>query len=348
MDGLLWDVILGREFLKQHRSVNFNFGGPECPLHLGVLEPLKANPVRLFEHLTPECQPIAAKSRHYSRADQAFIRTQVCQLLSDDIIEPSSSPWRAQLVIVKNEKHRKRMCVDYSQTVNKFTCLDAYPLPSVINNVTQYKWYSSLDLRSAYHQVPLLPEERKYTAFEANGQLYQFKWIPFGLKNAVPCFQRVINDIITAHGCKGTFAYLDDITVCGRTKEEHDANLKVFLNAAKECNLTLNEGKNQPVERLSLDFKGPLPSSTRNHYTLTVVDEYSRFPFAFPCRSTDAETVISCLNKLFTLFGMPAYVHSDRGPAFVSHDLISYLHQRGIGCSNTSIYNPRGNGQCEP
>ena len=135
----------------------------------------------------------------------------------------------------------------YSQTVNKFKCLVAYPLPnmqSVINNVTQYKWYSSLDLRSAYHQVPLLPEERKYTAFEADGQFYyQFKRNPFGLKNAVPCLQRVINDIIAAHGCKGTFAYLDDITVCGRTKEEHDENLKVFLNATKECNLALNEGK---------------------------------------------------------------------------------------------------------
>ena len=137
------------------------------------------------------------------------------------------------------------MCVDYSQTVNKFTFLDAYALPNmqiVISNVTQYKWYSSLDLPSAYHQMPLLPEERKYTAFEANGQLYQFKRIPFGLKNAVPCFQRVINDI-AAHGCKGTFACLDDITVCDRMKEEHDENLKVFLNAAKECNLTLNEGK---------------------------------------------------------------------------------------------------------
>jgi len=80
---------------------------------------------------------------------------------------------------------------------------------------------------------------------------------------------------------------------------------------------------------------------------LTVVDEFSRFPFAFPCRSTDAETVISCLNQLFALFGMPAYIHYDRGSAFVSHDLISYLHHGGIGCSNTSIYNPRGNGQCE-
>jgi len=93
----------------------------------------------------------------------------------------------------------------------------------------------------------------------------------------------------------------------------------------------------QPFERLSLDFKDPLPSSTKNHYMLKIVDEYSRFPFAFPCRSADAETVISCLNQLFTLFGMPACVHSDRGSAFVSHDLILYLRHRGIGCSNTSI-----------
>jgi len=119
--------------------------------------------------------------------------------------------------------------------------------------VTKYKWYSSLDLRSACHQVPLLPEERKYTAFEANGQLYQFKRILFGLKNAVPCFQRVINDIIAAHGCKGTFAYLDDITVCGRTKEEHDENLNIFLNAAKEYNLTLSESKYKyATEKISL------------------------------------------------------------------------------------------------
>jgi len=103
----------------------------------------------------------------------------------------------------------------------------------------------------------------------------------------------------------------------------------------------------QPFERLSLDFIGPLPSSTKNHYMLTVVDEYLHFPFAFPCRSIDAETVLSCLNQLFMLFEMPAYIHSDRGSAFVSHDLISYLHHRGIGCSKTSIYNPRGNGQCE-
>ena len=91
--------------------------------------------------------------------------------------------------------------------------------------------------------MPLLQEERKYTAFEANGGLYQFKRVPFGLKNAVPCFQRVVNQIISKFNFKGTFAYLDDITVCGSTREEHDKNLKTFLKAAEECNLTLKENK---------------------------------------------------------------------------------------------------------
>jgi len=196
--------------------------------------------------MTPDCHPIATKSRNYSKADQEFIETRISQLLADDIIEPRVSLWRAQLVIAQSENRKKRLCVDYSQTVNKFTHLDAYPLPSMqnsVSNVANYKWYSSLDLRSAYHQGPLLLEERKFSAFEANGRLYHFKRISFGLKNSVACFQRVIDDIIATYDCKGTFAYLDDITVCGKTKEEHDKNLKIFLNAVKECNLTLNESK---------------------------------------------------------------------------------------------------------
>ena len=123
------------------------------------------------------------------------------------------------------------MCIDYSQTINKLTYLYAYPLPSiqnVIDNVSRYKWYSKLDLRSAYHQVMLLPEEKQFTAFEPNGHLYQFKRMPFGLKNAVRCFQRIVNQIIAKFKCQGAFAYLDDITVCGSTREEHDKNLKTF------------------------------------------------------------------------------------------------------------------------
>ena len=67
----------------------------------------------------------------------------------------------------------------------------------------------------------------------------------------------------------------------------------------------------QPFERLNINFKGPLPTPTKNRYIFTIIDEYSRFPFAFPCPDTSSSSVIKCFKNLFSLFGMPAYVHSD-------------------------------------
>ena len=77
----------------------------------------------------------------------------------------------------------------------------------------------------------------------------------------------------------------------------------------------------QPFERINIDFKGPLPSNNGNKYLLNIVDEYSRFPFVFPCSDISTSTVIKCLTTLFSLFGMPAFVHSDRGASFMSHEL---------------------------
>ena len=103
----------------------------------------------------------------------------------------------------------------------------------------------------------------------------------------------------------------------------------------------------QPFERISVDFKGPLPSNTRNRYMLTIVDEYSRFPFAFPIKSVNSKTVIECLHWFFSMFGAPAYVHSDRGQLFLSQDVQQYLRGNGIATSRTTPYNPTGNGQVE-
>ena len=101
--------------------------------------------------------------------------------------------------------------------------------------------YSTLDLTSAYHQVELPTSDRLYTAFEANGALWQWKLIPFGLTNAVPCFQRIVDDIILANNCEGTYAYLDNIAVGGSNQQDHDINLAKFLAVAKSHNLTFNE-----------------------------------------------------------------------------------------------------------
>lgn len=101
------------------------------------------------------------------------------------------------------------------------------------------------------------------------------------------------------------------------------------------------------MERLSIDFKGPLPTLSRNPYMLTAVDEFSRFTFAFSCPNISTETVIKCLEQIFCLCGMPNYIHSDQGASFMSRDLEIYLSQKGVATSRTTPYHPAGNGQVE-
>ena len=98
----------------------------------------------------------------------------------------------------------------------------------------------------------------------------------------------------------------------------------------------------QPFERFSMDFKGPLPSKTKNHYIFTVVDvdEFSQFFFVFICKDTSSCTVISCLRSLFSLFGFPAIVHSDNAKCFIPNRLhtLPYAVQENILPLCTVIY----------
>ena len=113
----------------------------------------------------------------------------------------------------------------------------------MVNEIANYRVFSTLDLTSAYHQVAIKPEEQKHTAFEAAGSLYQFCRIPFGVTNGVASFQRVMDDIIKRDYLSGTYAYIDNVTICGQNQAEHDLNLKDFMNSVVKYVLTLNKNK---------------------------------------------------------------------------------------------------------
>ncbi|KAL0810536.1 hypothetical protein ABMA28_010656 [Loxostege sticticalis] len=177
------DIIIGHDVLGNHASLEFSFGGPKETLHVCNVAEASVPAVPLFVNVSPECKPIAVKSRKHSDEDTKFIKQEIENLLAEGVIEESKSPWRAQVLITKNETHRKRLVIDYSRTINRYTELDAYPLPNIeqlVTKVAKNKIFSLIDLKGAYHQVPILPEERKYTAFEALSNLYQFRRIPFG------------------------------------------------------------------------------------------------------------------------------------------------------------------------
>ena len=126
LPGLCADLILGIDFQSRHESVVFTYGGPEPSLSVCGVSTLNIEPPEPFANLTADCHPIATKSRRYSHDDLAFIDKEVQRLLKEGIIEPSRSLWRAQVVVTKDENHKKRMAIDYSQTINKFTLLYFY------------------------------------------------------------------------------------------------------------------------------------------------------------------------------------------------------------------------------
>ncbi|GFY16815.1 retrovirus-related Pol polyprotein from transposon opus [Trichonephila clavipes] len=216
MKDLCSDVLIGHDILNRHSSVEIGFDGNRPPLTICSLAVAQVPPVSLFSNLNPDCRPLVTKSRRQTVEDNIFMALEVQKLLQEGVIEPSNSPWRAQAFVIRGENHKPRMVVDYSQTINKHTLLDAYPLPKIEED-----------------------SERHYTAFEACGKLYQFLHVPFGVTNGVACFQRVIDKIIEDEGLTLTYPFIDDVTVCGKDQKEHDDNLEKFMTVAKKISFLL-------------------------------------------------------------------------------------------------------------
>ena len=148
LNKLCCDIILGHDFMKRHDSIKISFGGSRPAVEINdsntvcCLAASSVYPPKLFANLTSDCRPIATKSRKYSAVDREFIDKKTTRLLTEGIIEPSMSPWSAQVLVTSNERHKKRLVIDYSQTINRYTELDAYPFPNInqmVSDIAKYK-----------------------------------------------------------------------------------------------------------------------------------------------------------------------------------------------------------------
>ena len=131
LKDLCTDLILGTDFQSRHSKLIIDYGGLEPPLTFCAMAAMKVEPPRLFEHLLPDCKPIRTKSRRHGTQNRLFMEKEAQRLLAKGFIEPSNSPWRAQALVNRNGE-KSRMVIDYSQTINRFTQLDAYPLPALM------------------------------------------------------------------------------------------------------------------------------------------------------------------------------------------------------------------------
>ena len=116
-------------------------------------------------------------------------------MMKQGLVEPASSEWAANVVLVKKKTDELRFCIDYRK-LNEATKKDAYHLPRIdecLDAVSGARWFSTFDLRSCYHQVLLDPASSDKTTIVSREGTFRFKVMPFGLCNARTMFQRLMD-----------------------------------------------------------------------------------------------------------------------------------------------------------
>lgn len=190
-------------------------------------------------------RPLANRPRRFPPMQQRLIEEEVDTMLAQGIIQPSFSPYAADIVLVKKKTGDWRMCVDF-RLLNNYTKDDRHPLPAIqdlLRTVRDSTHFVSLDLRAGYWQVPMDKGSQQYTAFRTPRGLMEFKTMPFGLKNAPATFQRVMEAVLGSLHWDGVLVYLDDILVHASSFEKALERLKEVCIRLKQAGFTLNLAK---------------------------------------------------------------------------------------------------------
>ena len=179
-----------------------------------------------------------------------FINKTVQQWLSDGIITfaEQGTVWNSPLIVVKkiNENDgtvKLRACLD-PRHINLKLKDDKYPIPKlrdILNAATGNSIFSSIDLASSFHQLPVKKDDQKITAFTWNNVHYKFCGAPFGLKILTSIFQRIMMRLF--HDLSFVQIYVDDILIMSNSHEEHLIQLQEVIKRLTNANLTINQKK---------------------------------------------------------------------------------------------------------
>ena len=188
---------------------------------------------------------VRGRRRHYNPEIEKKVEEQVQDMLSQGVIEHSKTDVISPVVLVKKPDHSIRFCLDF-RSLNKELSDVIFPLMTTneaLMRVQRSKYFTVLDMRSAFNQVELSPDCRHLTGFQTSSGVYQFRRLCFGLKVAPLAFQRMIHLVLSGLTSSHIMIYLDDCCVHTSTTTEHINCLSDVLQRFEEAGLTLKREK---------------------------------------------------------------------------------------------------------
>ena len=191
--------------------------------------------------------PTPVRSAPYRLAPpkMQYLHQHIQQLLKDGIIEPSTSHYSSPMFLVPKAGGAYRAVVDF-RALNKRIAIESVPLPDVhsaFHWFAKAKIFTTLDLNSAYYQVPLSEASKPLTAFCTDWNLYQYRSVPFGLATGAQVLTRLLDRVFQDLKFEFVYHYLDDVVVYSESFEEHLTHLEAVLERLRAAGLTVKPDK---------------------------------------------------------------------------------------------------------
>jgi hypothetical protein len=203
------------------------------PLHCQVKHPID---------LTPGAPLPNGPIYQCSLLENEEIKRQIQELLQKGHIQPSSSPYGSSIVLVQKKDGTWRLCIDY-RALNKITVRNRYLIPridDILEQLKGVKYFSKINLKSRYHQVPIEPFDVWKTAFKSMEGLFEWLVMPFGLTNSPANFMRLMDDILCPFTNSFVVVYLVDILIFSQTWEEHLHHIRQVLQTLRQHKFCAN------------------------------------------------------------------------------------------------------------
>jgi len=204
----------------------------------------------------------------------------------------------------------RRLVIDFRK-LNERTIPEKYPMPDIsmiLGNLGKAKFFTTLDLKSGYHQIILAENDREKTSFSVSGGKYEFKRLPFGLRNAASIFQIAIDDILREQIGKTCYVYVDDVIIFSENENAHVKHVDWVLKTISDANMRFSVKKSSFFKK-RVNFLGFIVTSdgtTTDPEKVRAIKEFPEPKTVFEVRSfLGLASYYRCFIKDFAAIARP-------------------------------------------